>query len=352
MNHSSAPQHGGDLAAAALRYGIAAEHWLDLSTGINPHTYPANAIEPALLQRLPVPSRELLEAARDYCGAPLLPVIAAGSQALIQWLPPVRARTASRSRVAVPNIGYAEHEFRWRWSGHDVHRYDAFDSDAIDTLLARDCPDVLVVVNPHNPLGAVVDVERLLAWRETIAARGGWLIVDEAFIDATPQYSVTAHSHLPGLIVLRSLGKFFGLAGLRFGYALCNESLRTELETAVGPWPLAGASAQLALTALRDRAWQRDMCGRLYEISAANAALLQSAPWCEGARIRRAALFNSVMLPSAAAEAVHAHFARAGILLRIIAVDNERSMLRFGLVDIECAEHWQRFKAAAAAPTA
>ncbi|MBS7676289.1 aminotransferase class I/II-fold pyridoxal phosphate-dependent enzyme, partial [Vibrio cholerae] len=83
-----------------------------------------------------------------------------------------------------------------------------------------DSLDVLVVVNPNNPTGLSLSPQRLLDWHSRLAQRGGWLVVDEAFIDVTPDLSLASHADQVGLIVLRSFGKFFGLAGVRLGFVL------------------------------------------------------------------------------------------------------------------------------------
>ena len=109
------PQHGGDLFAASRQYGIAQSDWLDLSTGINPRAYPVDTIDLARCRYLPSDTDALCRVAQQYCRAPLLPVVAAGSQVLIQWLPQLRGHLFRKTaRVAVPSIGYAEHAFRWR----------------------------------------------------------------------------------------------------------------------------------------------------------------------------------------------------------------------------------------------
>jgi len=166
-------EHGGKLLSAAARYGIEQDHWLDLSTGINPAGWPVPAIPDAVWQRLPETEDGLLEAAAAYYGcSDILPV--AGSQAAIQALPRLRAAC----RVGVPHPAYAEHAHAWRAAGHAVVEWDA--GHNIDAL------DVLVLVHPNNPGGQTYTRAELLDWHARLAARGGWLVVDEAFIDATP----------------------------------------------------------------------------------------------------------------------------------------------------------------------
>jgi len=337
------PPHGADLAAASARYGIPIADWLDLSTGINPRAYPIGAIDSALFQHLPLSDAELRAAAKNYCAAPVLPIAAAGSQVLIQWLPLVRAQiTQRRCRVAVPSIGYSEHAFRWRWAGHEIVFYDPREPAHIEVLLREGVIDVLIVINAHNPLGLLVSPEQLLNWRMQLAATDGWLIVDEAFIDPTPEYSVAAHTQLPGLIVLRSLGKFFGLAGVRCGFAFCVDAIAEPLKIAVGPWAVSGPTLRVATAALCDAVWQQRMRDELATLSAANAELIRSSAWAQDKAIRRHALFNSIELAPALAQTVEDRLARSGIRVRRIEVDERLSLLRFGLIDPVDSDRWAR----------
>jgi len=247
-------EHGGNLGKAAMLHGIPVEQWLDLSTGINPHGYPVPEIPASLWQRLPLENDGLLEAAKDYYQAlHLLPT--AGSQAAIQCLP--RLRPPSRVQILGPT--YAEHARAWQQNGHQVQMVTGQDLPA---AVLSDAVDVLVVCNPNNPTGRLIDTKTLLFWHQQLAARGGWLIVDEAFMDATPEYSLAQYALLPGLIVLRSLGKFFGLAGTRVGFVLAEDQLLKQLQEQLGPWPINGASRFIATQALLDKAWQA--CTRDY----------------------------------------------------------------------------------------
>ena len=208
-------EHGGGLRVAAEQYGIPLSDWLDLSTGINPQGWPVTPVPGTVWQRLPEADDGLEAAAAAYYGAEsLLPV--AGSQAAIQALPRLRAL----GRIGVLSPSYAEHAHAWRRAGHQVELLSA---DRLDTAIAQ--LDTLVLAHPNNPTGVRFPVDALLDWRARLAARGGWLVVDEAFMDATPEDSLAGQTGLPGLIVLRSLGKFFGLAGARVGFALAEPAL-------------------------------------------------------------------------------------------------------------------------------
>lgn len=343
MQDIQPPAHGADLEAASRRYGIAPGDWIDLSTGINPRAYPVAEVDPDLYRHLPHGLAGLLDAAQQYCAAPVLPVAAAGSQVLIQWLPLVRTQSTQRcNRVAVPRVGYSEHAFRWQWARHELVYYDARSPDAIEQLLRDEKPDVLVIINAHNPFGIRYESEQLLAWHAQLAASGGWLVVDEAFIDATPDNSVAAHTQLPGLVVLRSLGKFFGLAGVRCGFAFCEPRIAQALSVAVGPWSVGGPTEFIATQALRDNAWQRRMRGELPALAAGNAELLGSAPLLRNRKCWQHALFSSIELEPQLALSIEEQLAHTGIRVRRIEVDHALSLLRFGLVDPHDAASWQR----------
>lgn len=335
------PHHGADLAAASQRYGIPVAEWIDASTGINPCPYPFQDIERAAFQHLPTSDTALCAAAKNYVQSAVMPVAAAGSQVLIQWLPLVRAQLTGRiCRVAVPVIGYSEHAFRWHWAGHEIVHYDPRRPADIDALLASEAIDVLIVINAHNPLGLLVERDKLLKWHQQLAQAGGWLIVDEAFVDPTPNFSVTQHAGAKGLIVLRSLGKFFGIAGVRCGFAFCDETVRERLSIAVGPWAVSGPTLQIATQALLDHPWQLSMRAYLHGISALNAERLQQT---FSVYPMRHALFNSVPLPAQRAIEVEHKLAYAGIRVRRIEIDAAHGLLRFGLIDPACESDWPRF---------
>jgi len=316
-------EHGGRLHPAAQEFGIPLESWLDLSTGISPRSWAverAHEIPPYCWSRLPEDEDGLAEAAQDYYGTAALPV--AGSQAAIQALPGLRAPC----RVAVLAPTYAEHEQAWRRAGHALATVTLEQPETdIDRV------DVLVVVNPNNPDGRHIEPSRLRDWHARLSARGGWLIVDEAFVDATPERSVVCPNMPEGLIVLRSLGKFFGLAGARVGFVLAAPTLQLRLAEALGPWTLSGPSRALADAALRDRPWQqvqrqlldrdsvrlRDLLGNYGLVAAGSTALFQ---W----------------VPTGDADAIALALGRAGILVRRF----EGLGLRFGLPGLDA--DWQR----------
>src|SRR6185437_8181534 len=321
-------EHGGRLRCAAQRYGIALDQWLDLSTGVNPVSWDVADVPQTTWARLPEDDDGLVEAAQGYYGTPnVLPV--AGSQAAIMHLPRLRAPC----RVGVITPGYSEHALRWREAGHDVMPITVDQCAAAAASL-----DVLVLINPNNPTGHRFPRRLLLQWHSRLVARGGWLVVDEAFADADPAETLVAFTDREGLIVLRSLGKFFGLAGARVGFVLAAARMRHVLDECLGPWAVAGPARFVARRALDDRPWQAVMRAQLPAQSARLSALLRERGLVPAGGC---ALFQWV--PTEAAPALHESFARRGILTRLF--DTPRS-LRFGLPGRE--EDWQRLETALA----
>ncbi len=318
--------HGGRPRAAADRYGIALEEWLDLSTGINPHGWPVPAIPPSAWARLPEDEDGLEQAARAYYGAGhLLPV--AGSQAALQALP--RLRPPSRVKVLTP--GYAEHIAAWRGAGHAVV---AIEAEALE--FAVPTADVLVLIHPNNPTGARFPVDRLLDWHAQLALRGGWLVVDEAFMDVTPDHSLCDLAGRPGLIVLRSLGKFFGLAGARVGFVCGPPGLLARLHRLLGPWTLNTPGRWVAKAALGDLDWQEQARLRLVaEGERLRVLLARHGLEPQGG----CALFQWVR--TATAPDLHEGLACQGILTRLF---EDPPSLRLGLPGTEA--DWARLDAA------
>lgn len=317
-------EHGGNLRDAAKRFGR--DDWVDLSTGINPHWYPAPALEGNAWHRLPEPDPALNAAAEAFYGAPrMLPV--AGTQAAIQALPRLR----KPSRVAVSAPSYAEHAHHWADHGHTL---TLTPYDELEAAVALN--DVVVVVNPNNPTGATVPAAQLLQWADQLAARSGWLVVDEAFGDTAQHNSVATHTARPGLIVLRSVGKFFGLAGIRLGFVAAHEDLLRDLADLLGPWTISGPAQQIALAALTDHAWQAHTCEQL----AANGERLRALLAMHGIQPNGTPLFQWWAEPMP--EVFWQHMAERGIWVRLFT--HAARGIRLGLPPDEAG--WQRLHAA------
>jgi len=330
------PEHGGRLNAAVKRWGIPREQWLDLSTGINPLGWPVPEVPPSVWHRLPEPDDGLDAQLRDWAGATVnaacVPV--AGSQEAIMALPRMRPSC----RVGVPCPGYQEHAHSWSSAGHQVVNLDwgrvtGEDESWLDAL------DVVVWINPNNPTGETIAPERLLRWQKRLQSRGGWLIVDEAFIDGYPELSLGYATGREGLVVLRSFGKFFGLAGVRAGAVLTAPALAERLRGEIGPWTVSGPARFVMRQALTDEHWRQAAAERL----SADSRRLENLLMAHGLEIAGGTrLFRYVRHPRAAE--LSDVLARQGILVRRFDCP---PALRFGLPGPEA--EWQRLSQALAA---
>lgn len=318
-------EHGGGLRRAAADFGIPLAQWLDLSTGLNPHSWPIPEVPQSCWQRLPEEEDDLIPAAESYYGSvPLLAV--SGSQVAIQLLPRLR----QPSRVGVFHPAYAEHVWNWRQAGHEVVVLDfaSFNEAQLDDL------DVLLIVNPNNPTGHRWETRELLGFRQCLADRGGWLLVDEAFMDVTPEHSILPQCGETGLIVLRSVGKFFGLAGLRLGFVAAWPELLERLRQQLGPWHINHPARWLTAQALRDQVWQQQTRRRLMADGERLSSMLEGAGLMP---VSGTALFS--YWRDERAHQVYKQMAQLGILVRYF--DQPRA-LRFGLPRDE--SDWQRLQ--------
>ncbi|CAK0760098.1 Threonine-phosphate decarboxylase [Azospirillaceae bacterium] len=314
--------HGGSLTQAEARFGRPKQPWVDLSTGINPWPYPIEQFPDSLWARLPETSalHDLIEAATSYYGAPDSSHVAAapGSQALIQLLPSL----SSPGRVGVLEPTYAEHALcrrRAGWETLSLSRLptpDEIDNNALSTV---------IVVHPNNPDGRLFTPEALTALGVAFAERGGLVIVDEAFADVVPTHSVANQvGQDKGLCILRSFGKFFGLAGARLGFALTAPTLATQITEALGPWSINGPTLCLGQRALSDYSWIAATRARLTESAQALDALLRD---CNLNVIGGTSLYR--LIKDERAPKLYERCGRAGILLR--AFSQQPQWLRIGL---------------------
>ncbi|BBA43023.1 MULTISPECIES: threonine-phosphate decarboxylase CobD [Burkholderia] len=315
--------HGGNLHEAARRHGIPYDAWLDLSTGINPVGYPVPPVPADAWRRLPDDGDGLAACAAQYYHAPdpahVLPV--AGSQAAIRALPAL----LPAGDAGVAALAYGEYAPAFARHGHRVVALD-INADTLPATLRH-----VIVGNPNNPTAEFVPAERLLAWHAQLAARGGTLIVDEAFADTGATRSLAPHVDRPGLVVLRSVGKFFGLAGIRAGFVLACPDQIVALRDMLGAWTVGGPARHAVAAAFADRAWQAAARERLAADGERLAALLRA----HGFAVRATPLFSWTDDPRAAA--LHAALAACGVWTRHFPIP---SSVRIGLPGSEV--EWQR----------
>lgn len=299
-----------------------------MSTGISPWAYPLPAVPSSCWQRLPESDDGLEDAASTYYGsAHLLPV--SGSQEAIRRLPQLRP---PRQRVGILSPAYHSHQQAWQAAGHEVLELDVAQLVSLLPTL-----DVLVVVNPTNPTAQHYPPDSLRHWHQTLAARGGWLVVDEAFMDATPAESLVSQHPLPGLVVLRSIGKFFGLAGIRLGFVWAEACVLQALARLQDDWSVSHPARWAGKQALADTGWQQQQRERLRTASQRLQRLLTAY---DSGQVSSSDLFAYWRLETLAkAEALHQGLAQQGILTRLF---THPSALRFGLPATE--NEWQRLK--------
>ena len=317
--------HGGRIDLAASLYPSAPAPWIDLSTGINPVPWPVGPVALERYQRLPLAGEiaELTAAAAGFYGLPanaaMLPL--PGSELAIRLLP----RMIGAGRVGILAPTYGSHAQAWLDAGADVRELKSLPDPDRD-----DCKTV-IVVNPNNPDGRAIARADLAAFAQAWAVRGRRLIVDEAFADLRPELSMLSLPKLPaGTIVLRSLGKFFGLAGLRVGFVVASEPDATAWRQLLGDWPVSGPACDIATSALRDENWIAATRTRL----AADRKRLDGLLGKAGLKLLGGTdLFRLFESPDETD--LLDHFARAGILVRGFA-DGSRCY-RFGLPGDEAA---------------
>jgi cobalamin biosynthesis protein CobC len=315
--------HGGNLDSAVQRFGGRLEDWIDLSTGINRRPYPLPGLAARHWTALPSRSEiDMLQDAARQAYATQAPVVAlAGAQAAIQLLPHVLTR--GDARVLAPT--YNEHDAVLRAAGWAVR--NVVDLDALAGA------DLAIVVNPNNPDGRAHDPAALRA----LLPQVGRLVVDESFADAVPGLSLAPEAGRSRLLILRSLGKFYGLAGVRLGFVLGAEADIAALTRLAGPWPVSGPAIAVGQRALLDRTWADATIARLAEEAPRLDAMARGADW---GLVGGTSLFRLYEVGDAAA--AQEKLARARIWSRIFR--EQPGWLRLGLPADK--GEWERLAAA------
>jgi cobalamin biosynthetic protein CobC len=313
-------RHGGDLENAIQQYGGASHEWLDLSTGISPWNYPIPEFDTSTWRTLPSPQTQLVAAASAYYQCRISDIaITPGSQLAIRLIPNLLNTKLPNQKqaVAIPLIGYQEHANSWQMADHKVIRYCDFNE--LNDLVSDKRVSNVVVINPNNPTTERLSAANLNKISSTLS---GLLIVDEAFADLDSNHSLpSGHKqlfHNNNVIVLKSIGKFFGLAGARIGFAVGIHPIVSQLRTLLSPWSVAGPSMELATLALNDKQWQRSQIERIKRHAEqqrlAMDVIKQSAPNC---KILDQGLFFSVFDQNDRIVRLHKHLAQMKIWARL-----------------------------------
>ncbi|WP_342076695.1 aminotransferase class I/II-fold pyridoxal phosphate-dependent enzyme [Yoonia sp. SS1-5] len=304
--------HGGDLDAAITRYGGTRADWLDLSTGINPVPYPLPHLATEAWTALPDKAAfaRLYDLARAFWNVPADAAIigAAGASALIAALPQV----AGPGQVNIPGPTYNEHGAAFLAAGW---------------TLAEDANDALVAVHPNNPDGYLWEASALTA---------PLTIIDESFCDVMPAQTMIARAAEPGTVILKSFGKFWGLAGLRLGFAIGDPAIINRLGDLLGPWQISGPALSIGANALSDPHWADDTRKRLAADADRLDALLQRA----GAKVLGGtSLFQLYQVKDA--QASQRHLAAGKVWSRVFPYAPE--WIRLGL---PAPDRWAQLEAA------
>ncbi|MEM9788235.1 MAG: threonine-phosphate decarboxylase [Pseudomonadota bacterium] len=304
--------HGGGIDAAIDIYGGKRMGWLDLSTGINPVPYPMPKLPPDALTALPDKAAfaRLHARARSFWNIPDGAAIigAAGASAIIAALPHV----LPKGGVCIPGPTYNEHGAAFRAAGW-----------ALDPN-----PDhVVVAVHPNNPDGRI--------WTDSdLQAR--ITIIDESFCDTIPGQSLMHRAASPGTVILKSFGKFWGLAGLRLGFAIGDPDIINKLTEILGPWQISGPALAIGAEALADPQWADETRNRL----TADAARLDGLLTATGAEVLGGTtLFRLYKVKNATA--AQEHLARAHVWSRVFPYADD--WLRLGL---PAPDRWSQLEAA------
>jgi threonine-phosphate decarboxylase len=254
--------HGGDVREVAEQLGIDPSEILDFSANINPRGLPPPALErlsQGLLGMYPDRSaRRLREAlSKKLSVPPEAIVVGPGAEALLT--PVLRCLRASRALVPVPAFG----EYRRVCAQENIEfipflleRAECFRLP-VDRFCQRvEGVNVVLVNNPHNPSGSLLDAEDVRRILEAITSRGGTLVLDEAFVDYAPDASLTADAaSRAGLIVIRSLTKFYGCPALRVGYAVARPETVQKVASYLPAWPITQLAADALAEAVEDRSY-------------------------------------------------------------------------------------------------
>jgi len=310
--------HGGNLDEAKAAWGQG--DWIDLSTGINRQPYPVPRLSPDAWRNLPTAAAKaaLMEVAATAFGTAAPGLAVAGAQAAIQMMP-LLARNGL-ARVLSPT--YNEHAACLGQAGWRV--------EEVGELEALSGADLAVVVNPNNPDG------RRYCRKALRRLSVGRLVIDESFADPAPGESLVAEAD-ESLLVLRSFGKFWGLAGLRLGFVYGGEEVIRRMSALAGPWPISGPALEIGRIALDDRGWRRETIRRLAGEVSRLDALAAGAGWTQAGGTL---LFRLYETPNARES--QAALARHHIWTRRFPYSE--SWLRLGLPGSE--DEWRRLEAA------
>lgn len=333
----SPPVHGGDLERASARFGKPQGEWVDLSTGISPWSWPVPSIPERIFRRLPPEQDGLVAAAMRYYQSDCQLLAVPGSQWAIANLclafRSVGSALSPDDCVAAPRWGYKEHLHAWERAGIRTASYDSLKD--LEGMVHRGMVQHAVIIDPNNPTTEVCSPDLLSRVAQTLQAQGGWVVVDQAFADLRIAKRLPAPE--PNVVRLRSLGKFFGLAGLRLGFVSAPGLILNALRAQLGPWAITHPTRWIARQALEDRDWQIKQRARIQERSLAWSQWLQARL---GTELRSAQLFCTLQSTHERCQSLYEKLGYKGVLTRIFEPHDGQNLLRFGLPREEDPQVW------------
>lgn len=323
--------HGGQLQQIAEHYQIPPSDWLDVSTGISPLSFPISQIPLTLWQQLPQQNDALIDAAKQYyqCNSVM---VTNGSQSIIKAIPELwKGRHVTANKVYLPAVGYKEHQLAWDKAGYQLCYYH----DELPALGELTQYSVLVVINPNNPTGQLFNKETLIKYQQVLQEREALLVVDEAFMDVvTPEQSMCSFVDNNNILVLRSFGKFFGLAGIRIGFLVASPKWLEVFSDFIGPWQVNGPAQFIAQQALNDVFWHKHQQQKLSVLCVEQEEIIRRALGKELVKeLGGTSLFLSVYFHQHnIAIELHHLLCKQGVYSRLT---DEQDALRFGITNKE-----------------
>ena len=255
--------HGGNVYRAARELGLNGSGVLDFSASINPLGMPPaarHAIKAWVGDVLHYPdtqSTRLKEAISECYGLDPAGVIPGnGSTELIYLIP----RALQPKKVVIASPTFSEYERACRLSGAKVEHFPLLPKEFLPEpdafMRAMKNADMAFFCNPGNPSGAVLPRQGVLTLASLAKKNNCVLVVDEAFMDFCPEHSVLGEQG-DHLVVLRSLTKFYALAGLRVGFSHMPKMLMSRIMRYKEPWSVNVLAERAALAVLAETGFVR-----------------------------------------------------------------------------------------------
>ena len=304
--------HGGGIDAACAHYGGVWADWLDLSTGINPIAFPIPELDETIWARLPDDRAfdGAVSGARHFWNVPqnaaILPVH--GLSSAIALLP----RILKKQEAYICEPTYSEYHQNFLNAGWKVTRNEK--------------APFHIYVHPNNPDGRLARLKTQYA---------DFMLIDESFCDLTPKHSFIHKADAKGVLILKSFGKFWGLAGLRLGFVIGDRSIVAKLAKAMGPWHASGPALQIAYKAFNDCAWANKTRARLENDAKRLDAIIRSKTQAKTYGTNLFRLYESIK-----AHHLYETLCHEKILTRIFSYRSD--WVRVGLPGKEC--EWVRLQ--------